>query len=148
MMCLKYGIIILIIIIILLGQILLSSISNITHTVVIITHYNFMGYVIIPKPTCSSREGINSHCRHFELLIFRRFGSICRRYDCRSYVAVHVVAFSTCRWRSTIYPCRSDCRRFDGDQLNTRFLRSFFFFFPPIQNLLGRTEIGMHERKE
>ena len=29
-----------------------------------------MGYVIIPKPHFSSREGINSRCRRFYLLLF------------------------------------------------------------------------------
>ena len=53
--CIKYRIIILIIIIISLGQILLSYISNTsyTHTVVIITRYKSMGYVIIHKPNSS-----------------------------------------------------------------------------------------------
>ena len=59
----------------------------------------------------SSCEGNNSH-RHFDLLIFRRFNSICRRYNpsyshsgCRrvagdqlSIVTVQVVAISTSRW--------------------------------------------------
>ena len=36
------------------------------------------------KPNCSGRECINSRCRHFGLLLFPRFGSICRRYN-RSY---------------------------------------------------------------
>ena len=27
-------------------------------------------HVLIPKPHCSSREGINSHCRRFDWLIF------------------------------------------------------------------------------
>ena len=45
-----------------------------------------MGYVIIPKPNCSSREGINSRCRHFDLLLFCRFDSVCHRYN-RSFCA-------------------------------------------------------------
>ena len=72
---------ILIIISIRLGQILLLHISITSHTVVIITHYKRMGYVIIPKPNVSGREAINSHCHHFDLLLLGRFGSICRRYD-------------------------------------------------------------------
>ena len=83
----EYRIIVLIIITISLrGQIILSYISN---TLVIITHYKrTSSYVIIPKPNCASLEGINSRCRHFELLLFRRFGSICRHYDrsCRHSV--------------------------------------------------------------
>ena len=53
------------------------------------THHRRMGYVIIHKPNLSGRESINSRCRHFDLLLFRRFG--CRRYD-RSYRR------SCCRW--------------------------------------------------
>ena len=34
------------------------------------THYKFIGHVIISKPHCSSREGINSHCRRFNWLLF------------------------------------------------------------------------------
>ena len=34
------------------------------------THYKCIGHVIIPKPHCSSREGINFHCRRFDWLIF------------------------------------------------------------------------------
>ena len=37
-----------------------------------------MGYIIIPKPNFSGRD---SHCRHFDLLLFRRFDSICHSYD-------------------------------------------------------------------
>ena len=41
-----------------------------------------MGLVIIPKPKFSSLEGINSRRPRFDLLLFRRFYSICRRSDC------------------------------------------------------------------
>ena len=34
------------------------------------THNKRIGHVIIPKPHCSSRECINSHCRRFGWLIF------------------------------------------------------------------------------
>ena len=70
LICMKYRIIILIIIIISLDKILSSYISHITRTVVIITHYKRMGYVIIPKPNVSGREGISSRCRRFYLLPF------------------------------------------------------------------------------
>ena len=72
-MSLEYRLIILIIIIISLGHILLSYISNTSHTLVIILYYKRSGCVVIPKQNCSGREGINSH--------FRRFGSICSSYD-------------------------------------------------------------------
>ena len=62
------------------SNIIIICFKCITHTVVIITYYKRMGYVIIPKPNCSCRHRINSGCRHFDLLLFRRFGSICRRY--------------------------------------------------------------------
>ena len=35
------------------------------------THYKRIGHVIITKPHFSSRDGINSHCRRFDSLIFR-----------------------------------------------------------------------------
>ena len=64
----------------------------------------------------SSREGINSRCRRFDLLLFRGFGSICRRYDrsCRHSRCRHSDGslaitpgrsyrpFSTGRWRSSV----------------------------------------------
>ena len=94
-------IIMLIIIIISLGKLLLSYISNTphTHTVVIITHYKRMGYVIIHKPNCSGRECINSRPR-FDLLLFCRFGSICRRCD-HSYRRSGCRC-SVCHWRPTV----------------------------------------------
>ena len=86
------------------GPTLLSYISNTSHiyTVVIITHYKRMGYVMIHKPKLFTPRRYNSRCRRFDLSLFRRFDTICRRYD-RSYR-------------------RSGYRRFDGvsDQLNTR----------------------------
>ena len=55
--CLKYGIIILIIIIISLGKsIIIVYFKHITHTVLIIAQNSRMGYVIIPKRNCSGRE--------------------------------------------------------------------------------------------
>ena len=33
---------------------------------------------MIPKPHCSSREGVNSHCRRFDWLIFAAFGQSVR----------------------------------------------------------------------
>ena len=42
------------------------------------THNKRIGHVIIPKPHCSSCEGINSHCRHFDWLIFAVFGQSVR----------------------------------------------------------------------
>ena len=39
-----------------------------------------MGWVVIPKLNVSSLEGINSRCRRFDLLLFRRFYAILRRY--------------------------------------------------------------------
>ena len=49
--CLKYGMTIIIIIIISLGKnMTIVYFKHITHTVLIITHYTRMDYVIIPKP--------------------------------------------------------------------------------------------------
>ena len=62
-MCLKYRVIILIIIVISLGQILLSYkpyIKHMTHSVVIITHYNKRtGYIIIAVLTCFFFAGLS-----------------------------------------------------------------------------------------
>ena len=100
-----------------------------------------MGYVIIPKPNLSGRESINSRCRHFDLLLFCCFGSICHNYD-------------RCCRRSSI----------DRDQRYSPFLtgRSLvhstdtcvgcgsaivFGYFSVRKNLLGQTEMRTHERK-
>ena len=49
-----------------------------------------MGYVIIPKPHFSSSEGINSRCRHFDLLLF---GGLAQSVAAIiAVVATHVVA--------------------------------------------------------
>ena len=61
-------------------------------------------------------------------------------------VAVQVFADLRCRWPSTIYSRRLGCRRFAGDQLNTRLSRSFFGFFA-YNKLLGRTKMRTRERK-
>ena len=45
------------------------------------THKTTDAWVIIPQPFVSSCEFINSCCRHFDLLLFRGFDSIYRRYD-------------------------------------------------------------------
>ena len=75
------------------SNIIILYFKLITQTVVIITLYIYMGYVIIRKPNFSSHEGINPHCRRFDLLLLRRFDSICGSYDHRC--------------------CRLGCRRFD-----------------------------------
>ena len=73
-------------------------ISNTPDIVAIIIHYKCVGYLIIPKPNVSGREGTNSRCRRFDLLLFRRLDSICRRHDnMTAVVAVQVVAVSMCR---------------------------------------------------
>ena len=62
--CLNYGIIILIIIII--GRwkyIVIAYFKHTTRTVLIITHYTRKGYVIIPKPNCQT---VYSRCRRFD----------------------------------------------------------------------------------
>ena len=65
-----------------------SSLLIFTHTI------QTIGYVIIPKPHFSSREGINSRCRRFVLTCcFLRVGSICRCYD-------HINRSCSCRTRS------------------------------------------------
>ena len=78
-----------------------------------------MDYVKLLKPNFSSRGDKNSRCR--------RFYSICCRYD------------RSCR--------HSGCRCVAGDQLNTRFFCTHFWVFSPGKNLLGQTEMRLHERK-
>ena len=53
------------------SNIIIVYLKQITYTVVIITHYKRMCYVIIPKPNCSIREGINSSCRRFDFFAVR-----------------------------------------------------------------------------
>ena len=57
---------------------------------------NRMGYLIIPKPIFSSREGINSGCRRFDLspCFFAIFTQSVIAVT--AVVAVQVVAVSTC----------------------------------------------------
>ena len=128
-----------------------------THAVVIVTHYKRMGYVIIPKPNCSGREGINCHCRRFDLLLFCRFASICRRYDrsCRRSGCHRSMG----RWRPTVMQLTP---LFDGSlanigrsdwviQINTHVgdtvSASFSRCLSRIQKLLGRTGTQTRERK-
>ena len=99
-MCSKYRIIIVITITISQGQIFISYISNTSHkhTVLIrliITHYTRMGYVIHPKPIC-----MDSRCRRIYLLLFRRLGSICRRYDRSCRLSDGSLAINGDYWRS------------------------------------------------
>ena len=48
-------------------------------SLLIFTNNKRIAHVIIPKPHyCSSREGINSHCRHFDWLIFTVLGQSVR----------------------------------------------------------------------
>ena len=76
-----------------------------THTLsVIITHYKRMGYVIIHKPNCSGREGINSRCRRFDLLPFHHFGSTSRRYDRSCRRSGSVCSMGRCRPTVTQLP--------------------------------------------
>ena len=74
--CLNYGIIILISIIIGLWKyIVITYFKHTTRTVLIITHYTRKGCAIIPKPNC---QAVNSRCRRFDFSPspFRHFGSI------------------------------------------------------------------------
>ena len=58
-----------------------------------------MSYVIIPKPNCLSREGINYRCRRFDLLLFVVLSQSVAVMT--AVVAVLVVSISSGRWRST-----------------------------------------------
>ena len=64
-----------------------SSLLIFTHT------SNAIGHVIIPKTYCSSREGINSHCRCFDWFIFAVFGQ-----SVRLSITTVVAAPPTGRW--------------------------------------------------
>ena len=55
---------------------------------------------IIPKTHVSSREGINSRCRCFYLLLFAVLAQPVAAMT--TVVAVQVVAVMTGRWRSTV----------------------------------------------
>ena len=58
--------------------------KHIAKTVVIITDYKRVGYVIIPTPKCSSCESMNSRCRRLSCC----FSTVLTQYD-----AVCLVAF-------------------------------------------------------
>ena len=103
-MCLKHRIIILIIIIISLGEIIFCFVQfekHHTRTVVIITHYNRIGHVLILKPNFSSHEIINSRCRRFDLLLFAVLAQSVAA-TVTAVVAVQVVAVPTGRCRLTV----------------------------------------------
>ena len=134
--CLKYSIIILINILPFSAsdKIIIVYFKHITHTVVIITHYRRMGYIIIPKPNCWRRESINSCRRRFD---FFRFAVLAQSVAAMTTV----VADPTGRWRSTV----------TGRwyiQLNTRaatrFHNSLCVFFA-YKKLQGRTEMRTRE---
>ena len=95
-------------------NIIIVYFKHITHCS---NHYRLQtdGYVIIPKPYCSGREGINSRFRRFYLLLFRRFGSICSRYDrsCRRSGCRQ----STGRWWSSVSAVTTPFRRVVWDQV-------------------------------
>ena len=103
------------------------------HIVVIITHYKCMGYVIIPKPHFSSREGVNSRCRHFYFLLYRRFDSIYPGYD-RGFRS----PFGRVAGDQLLIDC--SCHRLVDDQLNNRFLLSFWDFAWRCKSMRERNE--------
>ena len=97
-----------------------------------------MDYVIIPKPNFSRREGINSRCRRFDLLLFHLFGSICYRNNCRCHHSDGSLAINRdgSYWRRWLI------------QLNTRaatWFRNSFWVFSLIKNLLVRNEMQTRE---
>ena len=126
-----------------------------THTLsVIITHYKRMGYVIIHKPNCSGREGINSRCRRFDLLPFHHFGSTSRRYDRSCRRSGSVCSMGRCRPTVTQLP-----PLFGGSlainragrwfmQINTRASDTVSASFSRIKKLLARTETRSRERMD
>ena len=59
-----------------------------------------MGYVIITK--FSGREGINSRCRHFDLLLKISSYQSVTAMTAVTVVTVQVVAVPMGRWRSTV----------------------------------------------
>ena len=86
-----------------------KALKTILHCWLLQTHYKLIGYVLIPKPHFSSREGINSRCR--------RFVRSCRRSCCRRsdgplafnrdpsrpcVVAAQFIAAPAGRWRWTM----------------------------------------------
>ena len=68
---------------------------GVKETLVVNGKYKRIGYVIIPKPHCSSREGINSRCRHFDLLLFAVLAQ-----SVAAMTAIVVVAVPASHWRS------------------------------------------------
>ena len=72
------------------GKALKNNSSLLIHEI-----YKCIDYVIIPKPNFSSREGITSRCRRFDLLHFPFLAQ-----SDAAIIAV-VVALVRYRWRST-----------------------------------------------
>ena len=114
--------------------------------IVIHTHalYKRIGYVIIHRPHFSSREGINSRCRRFHLLLF----------TCSAQpVAAMTVAVSAGRWRS-IDRNRGSNRPFSTARcfIQHQLARESVFAivvgcFSRVRQFLGRTETQTREMK-
>ena len=113
-----------------------------------------MGYVIIPKLNWSGRESINSRCRRFDLLLFHRFGAICRHDGrCCRRSACHrsdrLMAIDR-PWPALINaPFRRVARWFIQLTLarDLIFAKVFECFYA-YKKMLGRTEMRTRERKE
>ena len=126
------------------------------HTHTCSNHYTLQTHVRRnnAKANFPSRECINSRCRRFDLLLFRRFGSIRRHYT--AVIVVQVVAvrrvaddqpwrsyrpFSAGRWRSS-----GTGRWFI--KMNTRAGESICWCFSYMKKLLCRTKMRTREKKD
>ena len=103
-----------------------------------------MGYVIIPKPNLSSREGIKSRC--FDLLVLAVFAQSVAALT--TVVAIQVVAVPTGHWRSTVTAVTVVAALFNLTLVWRLGFRDRFWCFSPIQYLLGQTEMRTHEKKD
>ena len=116
-----------------------------THTL-----YKRIGYVIILKSHVSSRECINSRYRRLTYC-FRRFGSICRRYD-RSwplmFLTVGLVSGDRSIDRDRRYaPVSTLHSLVHSTDICARLgLRDSFWVFFSYKKMLGRTETRTRDR--
>ena len=104
------------------------------------THYKRIGYVIIPKPHFSSREGINSRCRRFDLLFSPCWLNLTLLYD-------HINRSCSCRTRSIDHQRVRRSAPFHSIETCARLAhRDSLWMFFAYKKLLDRTETRTRDR--
>ena len=113
--------------------------KRIRHCWFLHTLYKCRGYVIIPKPHFSDREGINSHCRRFDLLFFAVLAE--------SVAADHINRSCACQTRSIDHQRVRRYSPFHSIETCARMaIRDSLLMFFAYKKILGRTETRTRDR--